>query len=224
MRLALCVAGALLLGSAAANAQTRTPVRSPAPPPPARGLAIRGYGEGGLHWFAAADTFDAVLGASSGPIVGGGVEALWNRRLSISFDVSRYQASGERVFVFNGEVFPLGIDTDVSITPIAVNVAYRLEQPRRPVTPFVGGGINWHRYSETSEFATESEDVAATHAGFHAIGGAEWRLSRYVAVAGVARWMTVRDALGDEATSVARVFDEHDLGGFDLRVRIVVGR
>jgi hypothetical protein len=222
-RLAISVA-ALLVCAAAANAQTRPPATRPAPAPPGRGWAIRGYGEAGLHWFAASKTFDAVLDSSSGPIFGGGVEALWNRRLAIGFDLSRFQAIGERVYVFNGEVFPLGIETRVSVAPLAVNVAYRMERPRRSVTPFIGGGVNWHRYSETSDFADSGEDVSATYTGLHALGGAEWRVARYLAVAGVGRWMSVRNAFGDEPTSAARAFDEHDLGGFDLRVRIVVGR
>jgi hypothetical protein len=222
-RLALGLAGVLFVCAVAADAQTRQPARAPAPPP-ARVLAVRGYGEGGIHWFAAADTFDAVLGSSSGPIFGGGVEALWNRRLSISFDVSRFQATGERVFVFNDEVFPLGIETRVDIVPIAVNLAYRHERPRWTLTPFVGGGVNWHRYTETSDFAAAGEDVSATYTGVHALGGVEWRASRYLAIGGVGRWVSVRDALGDEPTSAAAAFDEHDLGGFDLRVRIVVGR
>ena len=66
--------------------------------------------------------------------------------------------------------------------------------------------------------------MSATYTGLHALGGAEWRVSRYVAVGGVGRWLSVRDALGDEPTSAAAAFDEHDLGGFDVRVRIVVGR
>ena len=213
----------LLACSAAAGAQTRQPARAPARAP-ATGIGVRGYGEAGIHWFTAAKTFDAVLGSASGPIFGGGVEALWNRKLSISFDVSRFQATGERVFVFNDEVFPLGIETSIDIVPIAVNVAYRMERPRRSLTPFVGGGVNWHRYTETSDFAGAGEDVSATYTGLHALGGAEWRVSRYVAVAGVGRFMTVRNALGDAPTSVAQAFDEHDLGGFDVRVRIVVGR
>jgi hypothetical protein len=221
---AACLVWAILAVSTTATAQTRRPVITRAPASPGSGVSVRGYGEAGLHWFAASETFKAVLGSSRGSIFGGGVEALWNRRLSVSFDASRFQGTGERVFVFNGEVFPLGLDVKVDIVPIAVNVAYRFERPRRALTPFVGGGLNWHRYTETSEFAAEGEDVSATYSGVHALGGAEWRLSRYVAVAGVGRWISVRNALGTEPTSVSQVFDEHNLGGYDLRVRIVVGR
>lgn len=219
----VCLAAALLWAGPA-EAQTRRPPPRPAARPTDTGFRLRGFGEAGLRLFAASDTFKAVLGSASGPIFGGGVEALWGRHLSVSADLSRYQATGERVFVSNGEVFPLGIDTTVSVVPIAVTAAYRFQRPRRSVTPFVGGGLNWHRYTETSTFAAADEDVSATFTGFHAVGGAEWRVSRLVAVGGVGRWLSVRDALGAEPTSAAAAFGEQDLGGFEAKVRIIIGR
>jgi hypothetical protein len=178
----------------------------------------------GLRWFAAADTFKAVLGSSQGPLVGGGVEALWGRHLSVAFDLSRYHATGERVFVSNGQVFPLGLDAKVSVVPMAVTASYRFTRPRRSLTPFVGGGVNWHRYTETSEFAGPNEDLTAAFTGFHAGGGAEWRLSPLVSVAGVGRWLSVPNALGQEPTSASSAFGETNLGGFEARVRLVIGR
>jgi hypothetical protein len=118
------------------------------------------------------------------------------RHLGISFDFGRYHDTGGRVFVTNGEVFPLGIETDVKVVPLAVTAAYRFPRPRRALTPFIGGGINWHRYTETSTFAASGEDVSATFTGFHAAGGAGWRLSRLVSIAGVGRWLSVPDAFG----------------------------
>jgi hypothetical protein len=38
------------------------------------------------------------------------------------------------------------------------------------------------------------------------------------------QWALVPNAFGDSAASVARLFDEHDLGGFTLSVRIIVGQ
>ena len=221
----VCVAAATLLLSGHAEAQARRPPPRPAPTRPAdTGFRLRGFGEAGLRLFAASETFKAVLGSASGPIFGGGVEALWGRHLGVSFDVGRFRATGERVFVSNGEVFQLGLETKVSVVPIAATAAYRFSRPRRAVTPFVGGGINWHRYTETSAFAAAGEDVSATFTGFHAVAGAEWRLSPLVAVGGIGRWLSVRDALGAEPTSAAAAFGEHDLGGFEAKVRIIVGR
>jgi opacity protein-like surface antigen len=217
------VAATLLLGGRA-EAQARRPAPRPTATRPAdTGFRLRGFGEAGLRLFAASETFKAVLGSASGPIFGGGVEALWGR-LGVSFDVGRYQATGARVFVFNDEVFQLGLETNVSVVPLAVTAAYRFQRPRSALTPFVGGGLNWHRYTETSAFAAEGEDVSATFAGFHAVGGAEWRVARLVSVGGIGRWLSVRDALGAEPTSAAAAFGEHDLGGFEAKVRIIVGR
>jgi len=219
------MAAALLLLSGRAEAQTQRPAPRPAATRPAdTGFRLRGFGEAGLRLFAASETFKAVLGSASGPIFGGGVEALWGRHLGVSVDVGRYQAIGERVFVSNGEVFQLGLETNVSVVPIAVTASYRFPRPRSAVTPFVGGGLNWHRYTETSAFAAAGEDVSATFTGFHAVGGAEWRVSRLVAVGGIGRWLSVRDALGAEPTSVAAAFGEHDLGGFEAKVRLIIGR
>jgi hypothetical protein len=39
-----------------------------------------------------------------------------------------------------------------------------------------------------------------------------------------AQWAGVPNAFGDSPASVARLYDEHDLGGFTLRVRIIVGQ
>ena len=98
----------------------------------------------------------------------------------------------------DGEVFPLGIDMKVGITPIEFSAGYRF-QPRgrtRNMTPYVGGGIGWHRYSETSDFADSGEDVSETFTGYHALGGVEFRMSRSFALAGEAQWTTVPDAFG----------------------------
>ncbi len=204
--------------------QTRGPVRRPVAAATDRGVRVRAFGEVGLRRFTSAQTFEAVLGSSAGPLFGGGVEILWNRHLAIEMSVTRYHGTGERVFVSDGEVFPLGIPTSVTVMPVAATVSYRLAQPRSSLIPFAGGGINWHRYTETSDFAVAGEDVSSTFMGVHVQGGAEWRLSKLVGVAGVGRWSAVRDAFGAEPSSVATAFGEHDLGGFDATVRIIIGR
>jgi opacity protein-like surface antigen len=103
-------------------------------------------------------------------------------------------------------------------------VSYRFAQPRSQTIPFIGGGINWHRLTETSDFAASADDVSSTFTGFHLQGGAEWRLTRYVGIAGVGRWSMVPDALGTEPSSAAAAFGEDDLGGAVFRVKVVIGR
>ena len=214
-----CTTFALLASAAAA--QTRTPAPRPAPEAAVR---VRAVIEGGARTFTASQSFEAVLGSRAGVIFGAGAEALVGRNLFVSFGVSRFQKDGERVVVANGEAFPIGIDTTISIVPIEVSAGWRFTAPRRTVIPYVGGGVGWHRYKETSDFATADEDVQFTKTGFQLLGGAEWRASRWLGVAGEAGWMSVPNAFGGGATSAAAAFEEDDLGGTVFRVKVVIGR
>jgi opacity protein-like surface antigen len=206
------------------GAQSRTQPRRPAPVRPDPPVSVRGFVEAGVRTFTASQGFDAVLGTHRGTIVGGGVEAVLGRHLFVSFGVSQFQKDGERAFVHEGEVFPLGIDTTITIVPIEISAGYRFSNPRRRLTPYVGGGLAWHRYEETSEFAASGEDAAFTKAGLQVLGGVEWKAARWVGVAGEGTWMRVPDAFADLPTSAAAAFGETDLGGASVRVKLVIGR
>ena len=135
---------------------------------------------------------------------------------------SRFKQTGERAFVFNGEVFRLGIPTTISVRPIEFTAAYRLPRVWR-FRPYAGGGFGRQRYRETSQFADPSENVTRSDASYHVVGGAEIPLWRWFAAAAEVRYRTVRDAIGDGG--VSQEFGETDLGGTSVRVRvIVVGR
>jgi opacity protein-like surface antigen len=108
--------------------------------------------------------------------------------------------------------------------PIEVSAGWRFPAPRRTVIPYLGGGVSWHRYKETSDFAASGEDAQFTKTGLQVLGGAEWRAARWIGVAGEAGWMYVPNAFDDAPSSVAAAFDEHDLGGAVFRVKAVIGR
>jgi hypothetical protein len=215
----LVVAGTVAFLAPTAGAQTR-PVARPANEPAVR---VRGFVEAGARTFTASQSFDAVLGSHAGPLFGAGAEALVGK-LFVSFGVSRFQKDGERVVVAGGDTFPNGIATTISVVPIEISAGWRFADADRSVIPYLGGGIGWHKYKETSDFAVAGEDVEFTKAGFQVLGGAEWRASRWLGVAGEAAWMRVPDAFTGGATSVAGVFDEDDLGGAVFRVKVVIGR
>jgi hypothetical protein len=216
---AVAVAGAVALLAPAAGAQTR-PAARPAGEPAVR---VRGFVEAGARTFTASQSFDAVLGAHAGPLFGAGAEALVGR-FFVSFGVSRFQKDGERVVVAGGDAFPNGIATTISVVPIEISAGWRFADSDRSVIPYLGGGIGWHKYKETSDFAAADEDVQFTKAGFQVLGGAEWRASRWLGVAGEAAWMRVPDAFAGGPTSAAGVFGEDDLGGAVFRVKVVIGR
>ena len=188
----------------------------------AQAIGFRGFAEVGSTRFAASESFDAVLGTHSGVVFGGGGEVLFDR-LFIGVRASRFQKDGTRVFVSGGEVFDLGIPTTVKVVPVQLTGGYRFPVGDRFV-PYAGGGIGWYRYSETSDFAADDENVSETNMGYHLLGGAEVRLGELFGIAGEVEWSRVQDALGQNPTSVASAFDENDLGGVTFRVKFVVGR
>jgi hypothetical protein len=205
-----------------------------ATPAEAQTFSIRGVAEVGVRTFTASDSFKAILGTASGPIFGGGVEATLPHHLFVSLRASRFRKTGERVFLFEGQQFDLGIPTTITITPVELSGGYRFER-RRPargrvparavrLIPYVGGGVGWHRYEETSEFATDAENVSERNIGYQLLGGAEYRLNRWLGVAGEAGWATVPDALGQDPNGVSAAFKETDLGGGSFRVKVVIGR
>jgi opacity protein-like surface antigen len=190
----------------------------------AQEVAIRGFGDVGGTRFAATESFTAVLGSPSGVVYGGGVEVVLPQRVSVSLRASRFQKDGTRVFIFAGQPIDLGIATTVKITPIEVTLAYRFSLADLRLVPYAGGGIGWHRYEETSDFATDSENVKETHAGYHLLGGAEYRLTRWLGIGGEAEWSRVPDGLGQDPNSVSAAFNETNLGGVTFRVKAIVGR
>jgi opacity protein-like surface antigen len=184
---------------------------------------IRGFVDVGATRFAATESFEAIVGSASGPVFGGGVEVALPHGLFASLRASRFRKNGHRVFLFEGRQFDLDIDTTVTVTPLQFSAGYRFTRVG-PVVPYGGAGVGWHRYKESSAFATETEDVDQGFTGYHILGGTELRLTRFVAVAAEAEWAAVPDALGNDRNGVSASFDEHDLGGFTVRLKGVVGR
>ena len=207
----------------AAVLTTQAPTARPGrrrPPAYPGGLQLRGFGVVAQNWLAAGSTFQAVLGSSQATEFGGGVSVTEG---SYFVDVSArwFARDGERVFVRNGQVFPLGIDTSVTMTPLDVTVGYRL-RPFGRLRPYLGGGYTRLRYEETADFAGSGEDVSESFNGFHVVGGGEWRFGRLVGVATEVAWTRVANAIGDGGVSQA--FGEDDLGGTSVRLKLVIGR
>jgi opacity protein-like surface antigen len=130
--------------AASAQAASPPPQRGPGPATPAAtpsgpAISILGFGSAGYTWFAATESFDAVLGSSGGPAWGGGVAVTFaGGRYFAQVSAERFSADGERVFVDEGEVFPLGIPVKVEVTPLEFTAGYRfVPRPpqRRPLPP-----------------------------------------------------------------------------------------
>lgn len=207
-----------------AFAQTKPKPKPAPPPPPSREISIHGYGMVGRITFTADDSFDAVLGDSSGTIFGGGARiGLPYGGLFVDVGAWRFSGDGERVFVSGGEVIPLNIPMEITITPLEFSAGWQFRIRQAPrLTPYVAGGITSYGYRETSDFAVASEDVDDRFTGYHLMGGATVRLTRWLGVGGEFVWTTVPDAIGSGGVSAE--FNEDNLGGTSLRLKIVVGQ
>jgi opacity protein-like surface antigen len=196
------------------------------------GISMRGFADAGLTIFTATQSFKAILGSPAGAVFGGGVEVGLTRNMFLSVGASRFSRTGQRVFVFQNQVFKLNESDRITVTPFQLSAAYRfLPRPRpgritRPIrfTPYAGGGVGWYRFSETSPHSTAEDDEKTTNAGYHVLAGVETPIRRWMAAAIDGQWSIVPNAFGDSASSVAKLYDEHNLGGFTLSARIIVGQ
>lgn len=213
----LATVTAFALSVTTASAQTSSPW-----PVLSEDLQIRVVAGVGTTWFTAAETFDAVLGDSRGQDFGGGV-SLTQGPAYIDITARRFSKSGQRVFVSDGgQVFPLGIATDVTMTPLEVAAGWRFRPRFGRLVPHLGVGYTRLRYEETSDFADEDDNVSAWFNGFHVIGGVEVRATRWIGFGADVVWTSIPDGLGDGGASQA--FGERNLGGTSVRLNVIVGR
>jgi hypothetical protein len=220
------IAVALVEPVAAGAPRAGTPQTRPAAPPqraranlPAPRLEIFGTGHVGVTSFLGApNTFEAVLGHSFGPMFGGGVDVHFHRNLFIHAAAERFQQTGQRVAVSNGEAFRLGISDTVRIIPAWGTFGYRHGYRRGTVYGGIGGGLYF--YKETSDFSDPSENVDDRFKSYHALLGFELGRGN-VRTALEVQFTSVPNGLGDGGASAA--FEERNLGGVQLRLKVLLG-
>ena len=202
-------------------------VQRPPPRPPVAAVAVeprvglRAFGQVGLRGFTSRRSFEAIFGEPHGLAFGGGLQVRFRPGFYAQGSLERFRKTGQRVFIFDDAIFPLGIPNTITIDAIALTAGYRVPL-RRWLSPYGAGGIGTYRLREDSRFDEPAERVDERHVGYQAHGGVEFRIKTWLAVAGEAVYIVVPDALG--ATGVSAEFDEDDLGGWQLQVKILVGR
>jgi opacity protein-like surface antigen len=188
--------------------------------------------------FAAKQTFDAVFESSSQTIFGGGLNVV-QENYYLELSASRFAKTGERAFLDNGEAFRLGIPLKVTWVPLELTVGYRFVPKRRPpprstgparpgpapvprVIPYIGGGVGLYRYTETSSFSGPGEDLDTRHVGGILEGGVEFRVHRWIALAGGVHYTRIPGIFGE--AGISKDANETDLGGIAARFKVLVGR
>jgi len=182
--------------------------------------------------FTAKNTFGAVFGKSTFPLLGAGVQVTILDQFYAEVSGSKFEQNGSRVAVVNGQVFNLDIPLTVTLTPIELTGGFRFRilrhgEPIAWLRPYVGAGVGWYTYKETCTAAAATcaaiaGDVSAKHNGFVLNGGAEFRLHRWVGVSADVQYTRVTGIIGQDGVSQA--FSENDLGGVAGRFRVIVGR
>ena len=164
----------------------------------------------------------AVLGADALRSWGAGVQVanLW-RGLFAEAAVERSSDTGERAFVYGGEIYKLGIPLRVTQTPLDVAGGWRFVT-KSGITPFVGGGLTFMRYEETSDLPEPEDDLDSREMGYIALGGLEVRASRWVHIRAEIRYRRINNILGIAGASGE--FSETELGGVGGSFKIVLGR
>jgi hypothetical protein len=192
-------------------------------PPLAPDVAVRPFVLLSEQRFAARQTFDVVFGGAVHPVWGGGAQVALSNGLYGEVAISRFRKTGERAFSFGGENFPLGIPLTATITPVEVTGGYRFGADwSGRFIPYVGAGLASYKYQETSDFASAGDDVDRRGTGYLVVGGAEFRVHRWIVASADVQFARVRGVLG--VAGISQQVGEDDLGGIAARFRIMIGR
>jgi len=201
------------------SAATRVPPTSKSNP------GVRAYGFTEFENLKASESFTAVLGTARLNFFGGGADAvnLW-KGLFARFTFSHSSKTGTRVFVDSSQnVFPLNIPLTVSMTPFEVGGGWRFGSldTKGRIVPFIGAGLVFLNYKESSSFSLNGEDTDQTFSGTMIFGGIEVGIVQHVNVAVEGLYRHVPDAIGE--AGISNLFDENNLGGSVIRFRFGVG-
>lgn len=182
--------------------------------------SIRGFAQVGGIRFTANDSFDAVTGSAWGIMYGGGVQVGFSSGLFLQGGYERYEETGQRVLVADNQIFELGVDNVVTVTPIQAVVGYRQPVSEKTVG-YVGAGAGWYRFQEEAPFAGAGDNVDETKPGLVVLGGVEFAVTPWFWVGGEGQWAYIPEILGKDGISEA--FEEDDLGGFTIRLKLSAG-
>lgn len=182
--------------------------------------SVRGFVQVSSMWFTADDSFDAITGSSVGLMYGGGAGFGFSNGLFVQGGVERYKDTGQRVFISNNQIFELGIPNTIEIMPVQATVGYR-QVASSNVVGYVGAGAGVYLFKETADLGSPVNNIDEQHVSYHILGGVEYPLMSWLWLGGEGQYTWVPSAIGEAGISAE--FDEKDLGGFSLRVKLSVG-
>jgi hypothetical protein len=202
-------------------------------------LSYHGVASFGLTSFTSTKGADVIAGRHSKTTFGVGAEVgnLW-RGLLAGVTYAPLSLDGQRVFIDEGTVYPLGIPVTIAMKSLDIVGGWRfIPKSARPapvrsgqpaqrtaprLVPFVGGGMSLVFYRETSPYAASGEDVSEAASGFVLLGGVDYAVGRWLRVGGEFRYRAINGVLG--AGGASQVLGERSLGGYAFAARVSIGR
>jgi opacity protein-like surface antigen len=193
-----------------------------AAPALAQRIALRGTLTYGSINFSADDTFESALGSASAPIYTAGGQVLFPNGVYVEATAGKMEEDGQRVIVDgSGQLVFTGQPLVVTLRPIEVTAGWRYSGWWY-VAPYAGAGYSAYRFQELTASAGPGENIDERFNGFHVLGGVEFLARRWLAIGGELAWSSVPDAIGDRGRSA--FFDESNLGGTTLRIKLTIGQ
>jgi hypothetical protein len=174
---------------------------------------------------SAKESFKAVGLPSSAVDFGGGARltGLWSG-VFVQVSGTRWRDTGERVFIdSDGTRFPLGIPLGVKATFVdgTLGVQAPFSTGRNPYLFFLGAGVGFVRYSESSPFADAGENLDVKKVSYHALAAVEIPIVRHLAAVVETKYRYVPNLLGEGGASA--IFGEDSFGGLNATVGLRIG-
>lgn len=184
--------------------------------------SVRGFADLSFVRMAASESFKAVTDTNARLQYGGGIQVvnLW-KGLYAEAQAGYSTLDGSRVFVYQDTVYDLGIPVAITFTPIDAGLGWRFPVGKTTHAN-VGGGVSFMNYKEESDFADVDDGVSESFTGFYVSGGLEVKLVKWLHLRAEGRYTSIPDALG--AGGVSADYDETDLGGVSVAVKLVFGK
>lgn len=165
-------------------------------------------------------TFNALYDSSASIGFGMGAKYKFPFGLFFMADMNYHPFSGERVWVSgNGTVVKTGIQEDLTVLPLFFTIGY-MPAMKGDMKIYFGIGGSYYMVSTSSpDDATLGSDENGT--GYHGLLGVEFPLGKNMVLSVEGKYEIVTGIIGGPGqVGVARVFEEDDLGGFSLFVKV----
>jgi len=171
-------------------------------------------------FFGVDQTFNALYDSSASIGFGMGAKYKFPFGLFFMADINYHPFSGERVWVSsNGTVLKTGIQEDLVVLPLFVTIGY-MPAMKGDMKVYFGIGGSYYMVSTSSpDDASLGSDENGT--GYHGLLGVEFPLGKNMTLSVEGKYEIVTGIIGGSGqVGVARVFEEDDLGGFSLFVKV----